>query len=136
MGSSRSLLCLWSWQGSCSGASRSCGRSSLDPSSWEPNVLAISLLPLVPACSHHHGIITVTPHRLPTRTHDRALTGCMALGREPFPSPEGLPLTLISTNLRVNRARPVSKDHRGHQAPLDRADLWGPRDCQGPWAHP
>lgn len=41
-----------------------------------------------------------------------------------------------STHIGVNRARPVSKDHRGHQAPLDRADLWGPRDCQGPWGHP
>lgn len=105
------------------------------PPSWGPNVLAISLLPLVPACRHHHSIITITPHRLPTSTHGGAFTGCMTLGREPLPSPGPLPLTLVSTNIRVNRARPVSKARRGHQAPLDRADLWGPRDCQGPWGH-
>lgn len=41
-----------------------------------------------------------------------------------------------STHIGVNRARPVSKAHQGHQAPLDQADLWGTRDCQGPWGHP
>lgn len=135
-GSPRSLLCLWSWQGSHAGASCSGSRPSLDLSSWGLSVLAVSLLPLVPACSHHHGIITVTPHHLPTRAHDRALTGCMALGWEPFPSPGDLPLTVISTNLRVNRARPVSKALQGHQGPLDRADLWGTRDSQGLWGRP
>lgn len=47
----------------------------------------------------------------------------------------GLSLTLVSTNLRVNRARPVSRAHQGHQAPPDRVDLWGIQDCQGLWGH-
>lgn len=59
----------------------------------------------------------------------------MALGREPLYSPGGLSLTLVSMILRVNRARLVSKAHQGHQAPLDRVDLWGIQDCQGPWGH-
>lgn len=35
----------------------------------------------------------------------------------------------------MSRARPASKAHQGHQGPLDRVDLWGTRDCQGPWGH-
>lgn len=36
----------------------------------------------------------------------------------------------------MNRARLASKDHQGHQAPLDQVDLWGTQDFRGPWGHP
>lgn len=35
----------------------------------------------------------------------------------------------------MNRARPASKAHQGHQAPLDQVDLWGIQDFRGPWGH-
>lgn len=54
------------------------------PSSWGPNVLAISSLSPVPACSHHHSIISVTPPPPRHQSPWRAFTGCMALGREPL----------------------------------------------------
>lgn len=40
-----------------------------------------------------------------------------------------------STHTGVNRARLASKAHQGHRAPLDRVDLWGIQDYQGPWDH-
>lgn len=35
----------------------------------------------------------------------------------------------------MNRARPVSKAHQGHQAPLDQVGLWGIQDFRDPWGH-
>lgn len=45
-------------------------------------------------------------------------------------------VSVESTHTGVNRARPASRAHQGHQVPLDRVDLWGPQDFQGPWGHP
>lgn len=111
-----------------------CSKSSASPSSWGPNVLAISLLPPVPACSHHCSSSTITPPPLPTRIRAGPSLGAWHWGGHRSAA-RGLSLTLVSTNLRVNRARPVSKAHQGHQAPLDQVDLWGIQDCQGLWGH-
>lgn len=63
------------------------------PSSRGPNVLAVSLLPPVPACSHHRSSLAITPppqqphHHTTTASSPeptQAFTGCMALGREPL----------------------------------------------------
>lgn len=89
-----------------------------------------------PCC--HQSLHVVTPaaspsrhHCLPTRAH-AGLHRVHGTGVGIALQPGGLSLTFVSTNLRVNRARLVSKAHQGHQAPLDQVDLSGIRDCQGP----
>ncbi|EPY83749.1 hypothetical protein CB1_000533031 [Camelus ferus] len=44
-------------------------------------------------------------------------------------------VSVESTHIGVNRARLAFKAHQGHQALLDRVDLWGTQDCQGLWGH-
>ncbi|KAG8507365.1 Collagen alpha-1(XIII) chain, partial [Galemys pyrenaicus] len=88
---------------------------------WRPLLLAISWLPPVPACSHHGTVTSRHPASPPEPTAGLHRVHGTGLGTalQPWGS-----LTLVSMNLRVNRARPASKGHPGHQAPLDPVDLW------------
>lgn len=86
-----------------------------------------------------HAVTTTAPSRhapaASPRAHGGASPGAWHWGGTAL-QPRALPLTLVSTNLRVNRAKLASKARQGHQALPDRVDLWGTQDCQGPWGRP